>query len=282
MVTSSLVPVKPFPLPPTHEPTLEIAEFPSLRVEDAFPHMSFVNHLYVYPRTLKYDAQKTFHRARNLSCVIELRDSDTKDAKSLKVRKSLIFSKINFKFLYKLIVSIFQCIYGHIGQLKMVSHWISSVSHHNTTPSWLDEIKINLPTPLNSKHHLLFTFLHVSCDLSKQKKDRDSKESSGPESIVGYSWLPLLHKGRLRVEGQQLPVSAHLPPGYLSFEPLGLGRGVRSNNLIKPYIFVFHLKYFYFQYAGPEIRWVDGQKPLFFVNLELLSTVTALTKYKNY
>ena len=29
------------------------------------------------------------------------------------------------------------------------------------------------------------------------------------------------------------------------------------------------------QYAGPDIRWVDGQKPLFQVNLELVSTVTA-------
>jgi len=85
MVTSSVVPIKPFPLPPTHEPTLEIAEFPSLRVDDAFPHMSYVNHLYVYPRSLKYDAQKTFHRARNISCVVELRDNDTKDAKPIKV-----------------------------------------------------------------------------------------------------------------------------------------------------------------------------------------------------
>ena len=29
------------------------------------------------------------------------------------------------------------------------------------------------------------------------------------------------------------------------------------------------------KYAGPEIRWVDGQKPLFTVQMELVSTVTA-------
>ena len=29
------------------------------------------------------------------------------------------------------------------------------------------------------------------------------------------------------------------------------------------------------KYAGPDIRWVDGQKNLFQVQLELLSTVTA-------
>jgi hypothetical protein len=74
--------------------------------------------------------------------------------------------------------------------------------------------------------------------LSKQKKDRDNKEVLGPEVVVGYSWLPLMHKGRLRIEQQGLPVSAHLPPGYLSFEPLGLGRGVRHH--YKSY-FLFNL-----------------------------------------
>ena len=117
-----------------------------------------------------------------------------------------------------------QNIYGQIGQLQMVSQWVCSVSHHITSPSWMDDIKINLPTPLNNKHHLLFTFLHISCDLGKQRKE--NKDAPGPEVVVGYSWLPLLHKGRLRTEHQCLPVSAHLPPGYLSFEPLGLGRGV--------------------------------------------------------
>ena len=107
----------------------------------------------------------------------------------------------------------------------MTYQWVCSVSHHVTSPSWYDEVKISLPTTLNNKHHLLFTFLHVSCDLSKQKKEKD-KEANNPETIVGYSWLPLHHKGRLRVDQQSLPVSSHLPPGYLSFEPLGLGKGV--------------------------------------------------------
>ena len=105
----------------------------------------------------------------------------------------------------------------------MISQWVCSVLHHVTCPQWYDEVKVDLPTTLTTKHHLLFTFVHVSCDLSKQKKDKDS---GNPETVVGYSWLPLIHKGRLRVEQQSLPVSAHLPAGYLSFEPLGLGRGV--------------------------------------------------------
>lgn len=33
------------------------------------------------------------------------------------------------------------------------------------------QIKIELPTQLNEKHHLLFTFYHVSCDSNSKKKD---------------------------------------------------------------------------------------------------------------
>ena len=102
MINSSLVPIKPFPVPPVAPgPTLELAEFPSPRVEDAQPHVSYVNHLYVYPRSLKYDAQKSFHRARNLSCVVELRDSDAKNAAPLKVHFK-IWRTFVFRFFFKI------------------------------------------------------------------------------------------------------------------------------------------------------------------------------------
>ena len=45
-------------------------------------------------------------------------------------------------------------------------------------------------------------------------------------------------------------VAVSLPPGYLSYESLGLGRGN----------------------AGPDIKWVDGGKQLFRLNLRLVST----------
>ena len=140
----------------------------------------------------------------------------------------------------------------------MVSQWICSVVHHVTSPSWYDEVKIDLTTTLTSKHHLLFTFVHVSCDLSKQKtrdKDREGGGGGGngggasAETVVGYSWLPLVHKGRLRVEQQSLPVSAHLPAGYLSFEPLGLGKGVSckfSFDLFGQFSIFYIILLFYF------------------------------------
>lgn len=75
---------------------------------------------------------------------------------------------------------------------------------------------------ITAQHHILFTFYHISCNITK-KKDY----SIAPETSVGYAWLPLLNKGKLNIEEHCLPVAATLPAGYLSIQPLGLGKGVR-------------------------------------------------------
>ncbi len=59
-VTPSLVPVAPFPDPPQHRPVVEVEEFPPPRGELASPHAVYTNHMYIYPRLLKYDSQKAF------------------------------------------------------------------------------------------------------------------------------------------------------------------------------------------------------------------------------
>lgn len=49
-----------------------------------------------------------------------------------------------------------------------------------------------LPTQLHERHHILFTFHHISCEQHKSSKRRD-----GPvANVIGYAWLPLLNKGR--------------------------------------------------------------------------------------
>lgn len=95
------------------------------------------------------------------------------------------------------------------------------VLHHTTTPTWYEEIKLRLPLNIHSQHHILFSFVHVSCDLSKK---RDANATY--ETPVGYAWLPLLSKGKINIDEQTLPVAVTLPPGYLAIRPLGLGRGV--------------------------------------------------------
>lgn len=60
------------------------------------------------------------------------------------------------------------------------------------------QIKIELPTQLHEKHHLLFTFYHVSCDSNSKKKD--PVESPGTpqrfhfliKTPLGQSVQPLL------------------------------------------------------------------------------------------
>jgi len=73
---------------------------------------------------------------------------------------------------------------------------------------------------LTTKHHLLFSFRHVSCDIKKKE------QANAPETSIGYAWMPLLNKGKLNSDDQSLPVATSLPIGYLSIQPLGLGKGV--------------------------------------------------------
>lgn len=84
-LTTSLSPLKQFPIPPTNEPTIELTEFEGSSERDIHPYTTFTNHLYVYPQCLSFDTQKAFTRARNIACIVELRDSDSEGAKGIPV-----------------------------------------------------------------------------------------------------------------------------------------------------------------------------------------------------
>jgi len=64
MLTTSLLPVRPFEDPlKTHDHivTREVEEFvPEESGQFAFPFTTYVNHVYIHPRSLKYDGQKAF------------------------------------------------------------------------------------------------------------------------------------------------------------------------------------------------------------------------------
>lgn len=84
-LTTTLMPLKPFPMPPTSEPSYEIAEFSVNLDRDMYPYTTFVNHLFIYPQSLQFDSQKLFSRARNVAVTIEVRESDAEGAKSIPV-----------------------------------------------------------------------------------------------------------------------------------------------------------------------------------------------------
>ncbi|XP_015124186.1 dedicator of cytokinesis protein 11 isoform X2 [Diachasma alloeum] len=229
-LTTSLEPIQPFPIPPTTSPTLEILEFESPSERDVLhPYTTYRNNLYVYPQSLNFDTQKFFNRARNISCIVELRDNDEVDDER-EGKEAL------------------KCIYDKSNSIILSNRGSCPVLHHSVTPSWYEEIKIKLPNKLHAKHHLLFSFYHISCDMNKKKENC-------VENCVGYSWINLLNKGKLVVDMEinlhSLPVATHLPSGYLSIEPLGLGQGN----------------------SGPDVTWIDAQRPIFTVSFHLTSTI---------
>ncbi|XP_074048039.1 dedicator of cytokinesis protein 9 isoform X2 [Macrotis lagotis] len=222
-VNSSYIPTKQFEHSTKTLVTFEVEEFVPCIPKHTQPFTIYNNHLYVYPKSLKYDSQKSFAKARNIAICIEFKDSDEEDSQPLK------------------------CIYGRPGGPVFTRSSSAAVLHHHQNPELYDEIKIELPTQLHEKHHLLFTFYHVSCDNSSKGS---TKKKDVVETQVGYSWLPLLKDGRVVTSEQHIPVSANLPSGYLGYQELGMGK-----------------------HHGPEIKWVDGGKPLLRVSTHLVSTV---------
>uniref|UniRef100_A0A672JQW8 Dedicator of cytokinesis 9 n=1 Tax=Salarias fasciatus TaxID=181472 RepID=A0A672JQW8_SALFA len=210
---------------PAHERTnifFEVEEFVPCIAKCSQPFTIYNNHLYVYPKHLKYDGQKSFAKARNIAVCIEFKDSDEEEAVSLK------------------------CIYRRPGGPLFTKNAFTSVLHHQHNPEFYDEFKIELPTQLHEKHHLFFTFYHVSCDSNSKAS---TKKRDLVEAQVGFAWLPLLKDGRVIMNESHIPVAANLPAGYLSCQ-----EGASKH-------------------AGPEVKWVDGGKPLFKVSTHLVSTV---------
>lgn len=106
------------------------------------PHFEYKNLLYVYPQALNFSNQTNFSRARNLCCHVELRDSDDDPFACKPLR--LIFSRS-----------------PPVGSdseppSPFVSYTNTGVLHHESNPSFYDEIKLALPALLHDRHHLLF------------------------------------------------------------------------------------------------------------------------------
>uniref|UniRef100_A0A8C3VDM2 Dedicator of cytokinesis 11 n=1 Tax=Catharus ustulatus TaxID=91951 RepID=A0A8C3VDM2_CATUS len=220
--TASYVPIKPFEKG-CEDVAVEVEELVPEVAKYCYPFTVYKNHLYVYPLHLKYENQKVFAKARNIAVCVEFRDSDEADARPLK------------------------CIYGKPGGPLLTTNAYAAVLHHNQSPEFYDEIKIELPIHLHQKHHLLFTFYHVSCEINTKAT---SKKQDTVETQVGFSWAPLLKDGRILTLERHLPVSSCLPPGYL-------GLGDTDSRKV----------------GSVDAKWVDGAKPLFKIRIHLDSTI---------
>ncbi|XP_015481714.1 dedicator of cytokinesis protein 11 isoform X4 [Parus major] len=220
--TASYIPIKPFEKG-AEDIAVEVEELVPEVAKYCYPFTVYKNHLYVYPLHLKYENQKVFAKARNIAVCVEFRDSDEADARPLK------------------------CIYGKPGGPLLTTNAYAAVLHHNQSPEFYDEIKIELPIHLHQKHHLLFTFYHVSCEINTKAT---SKKQDTVETQVGFAWAPLLKDGRIVTLERHLPVSSSLPHGYLGLAD--------SDSRKQP---------------SMDAKWVDGAKPLFKIRIHLDSTI---------
>ncbi|XP_051046520.1 dedicator of cytokinesis protein 10 isoform X9 [Phodopus roborovskii] len=230
-VTSSFIPVKPFNVMAQSEPTVEVEEFIYDSTKYCRPYRVYKNQIYVYPKHLKYDSQKCFNKARNITVCIEFKNSDEDGAKPMK------------------------CIYGKPGGPLFTTAAYTAVLHHSQNPDFSDEVKIELPTQLHDKHHLLFSFYHITCDINAKA---NAKKKEALETSVGYAWLPLMKHHQIASQEYNIPITTTLPPNYLSIQDSASGKQ-----------------------GGSDVKWVDGGKPLFKVSTFVVSTVNTQDPHVN-
>nr|XP_060465623.1 dedicator of cytokinesis protein 8 [Panthera onca] len=172
------------------------------------------NLLYVYPQRLNF-ANK-LASARNITIKIQFMSGE--DASNA---MPIIFGKSNGP--------------------EFLQEVYTAVTYHNKSPDFYEEVKIKLPAKLTVHHHLLFTFYHISCQ---------QKQGASVESLLGYSWLPILLNERLQTGSYCLPVALEkLPPNYSmhSAEKVPL--------------------------QNPPIKWAEGHKGVFNIEVQAVSSV---------
>ncbi|XP_028728324.1 dedicator of cytokinesis protein 6 isoform X1 [Peromyscus leucopus] len=129
-------------------------------------------------------------------------------------------------------------IFGKSSCSEFAREAFTPVVYHNKSPEFYEEFKLRLPACVTENHHLFFTFYHVSCQ---------PRPGTALETPVGFTWIPLLQHGRLRTGPFCLPVSVDQPPP--------------SYSVLTPDV------------ALPGMRWVDGHKGVFSVELTAVSSV---------
>ncbi|XP_034266183.1 dedicator of cytokinesis protein 8 isoform X2 [Pantherophis guttatus] len=190
----------------------EILEFPVREVY--VPHTVYRNLLYVYPQRLNF--ANRLASGRNITIKIQYMCGENPSCAM-------------------------PVIFGKSTGPEFIQEIYTPVTYHNKCPDFYEEVKIKLPAKLTEKHHLLFTFYHISCQ---------SKQGASVETLLGYSWLPILLNDRLQTGHYCLPVALDkLPANY----------SMHSAEKVPP--------------QSPPIKWVEGHKGVFNVEVQGISSV---------
>ncbi|ESP02458.1 hypothetical protein LOTGIDRAFT_199704 [Lottia gigantea] len=211
LLTPDLHRVEPYP-DDKGRPTKDILEFPSREI--FVPSTTYRNLLYVSPKYLNFANRQG--SARNLAVKVQLMSGEDE-------------------------VHALPVIFGKSSCPEFAKEAYTTVTYHNKSPDFYEEIKMKLPGGLSEVHHLLFTFYHISCQVKK------NEPTTPVEVPVGYTWLPLIRDGQLVVGDFTLPVSVDRPPPRYSM----LHPDVQLNNM----------------------KWVDSHKGVFNVSIQAVSSI---------
>eukprot|EP01083_Nonionella_stella_P084606 234256_1 len=165
----------------SHTVIREVLSFPEFAQIAHFndePHPEYVNCLFVYPGTVSFES-----KYRNIACSIQVKSDYSSD-------------------------SVLRCIHSRNDDRHLADIAHTTVVYHDRSPSFVDEIKIELPRKLTATHHILFRFYNIKCADKKvdPKQLIGEKARSTIRLCIGYAVLPLFVHGRLRSHEYTLPV----------------------------------------------------------------------------
>uniref|UniRef100_A0A1A8V8K1 Dedicator of cytokinesis 8 n=1 Tax=Nothobranchius furzeri TaxID=105023 RepID=A0A1A8V8K1_NOTFU len=195
-------------------PVKEVLEFPSSEVY--VPHSIYRNLLFIYPLKLNFVNRLT--SARNIAIKIQFMSGE-----DLSCAMPVIFGKSSGP--------------------EFLKEVYTAVTYHNKSPDFYEEVKVALPARLTDRHHLLFTFYHISC---QQKQNL----GGSCETLIGYSWLPILNRDHLQTGQFCLPIILdRLPFNYSLHAP----------EKLPP--------------QAPPVKWMESHKELFNLEIQAVSSV---------
>uniref|UniRef100_A0A4W5KR71 Dedicator of cytokinesis 8 n=1 Tax=Hucho hucho TaxID=62062 RepID=A0A4W5KR71_9TELE len=208
-LSTELIPVKPL-AEKNVRPVKEVLEFPSSEVY--VPHSTYRNLLYVYPQRLNFVNRLT-SGGRNITIKIQFMSGEDPSC-------------------------VMPVIFGKSTGPEFVQEVYTPVTYHNKSPDFYEEVKMALPARLTERHHLLFTFYHISC---QQKQN----QTGASETLIGYSWLPILSTDRLQTGQYCLPIALdRLPVNYSLHSP-----------------------------EVPPVKWMESHKGVFNLEIQAVSSV---------
>ncbi|XP_028849736.1 dedicator of cytokinesis protein 8 isoform X2 [Denticeps clupeoides] len=211
-LSPELIPTKPLS-EKTVRPVKEVLEFPS---EVYIPHNIYRNLLYVYPQRLNFSNRLT--SARNITIKVQFMSGEDPSF-------------------------VLPVIFGKSTGPEFVEEVYTPITYHNKSPDFYEEVKIKLPARLTERHHLLFTFYHISC---QQKQSL----TGNVETLIGYSWLPIVHNDRLQTGQYCLPIA---------LERLPVNYSLHSPERVPPQV--------------PPVKWMESHKGVFNLELQAVSSV---------